>query len=496
LSQVRNPIEAAQAQVGRVLRQRWRLDALLGCGGVGAVFAATHRTGSQVAVKMLHPHLVTDADLCRRFLREAYVANRVRHPGVVSVLDDDVDDDKVPFLVMELLQGATVEERAAASAYRMDPREALWIADRLLDVLAAAHEVQVIHRDVKPENVFLTRDGRLKVLDFGIAQLREGEKSRTAEGIVMGTVSFMAPEQARGQWSLVDRRADIFAVGATLFAVLTGGRLHGEGTAMEQFRDAMAKPAPRTASVAPHLPADVAALVDTALAFERERRFPTAAAMQAAVRSAYQACAGVGLAPAEWAAVIRPSRHHGDGADRPVAIGDGSFSAELSIEIPAVEPPTPGASARMPAESRSDAPTLNVPTRTEQRIVAVDVLADGLVNRGRAKHQAGDLAGAILDYGRAIDLSPRHALAYFNRGITRQQQGDSEEALLDYGRAIERSPDFAHALHARAALLASRGIVDRARADAERAVEVYRAEGNETGASAAAALLAGIAQRA
>src|SRR5262245_6510777 len=162
----------ARARIGAVLRGKWRIDRLLGVGGMAAVYAGTHRNGKRGAIKMLHLELSTDGDARTRFLREGYLANRVAHPGAVSVLDDDTAEDGSAFLVMELLEGKSVAEIVEArQGRRLGVSETLRILDQLLDVLIAAHEKGIVHRDLKPENMFLTNDGQLKVLDFGIARV-------------------------------------------------------------------------------------------------------------------------------------------------------------------------------------------------------------------------------------------------------------------------------------------------------------------------------------
>ncbi|HEX6766521.1 MAG TPA: serine/threonine-protein kinase, partial [Polyangiaceae bacterium] len=141
--------ERAHARVGFVLRQKWRLDAVIGIGGMASVYAATHRNGSRVAIKMLHPEVAIDQEVTSRFLREGYVANAVGHPGTVRVLDDDVAEDGAPFLVMELLEGETLDS-SLAHGKLMSLREAIVVADQVLDVLAAAHAKDIVHRDIKP----------------------------------------------------------------------------------------------------------------------------------------------------------------------------------------------------------------------------------------------------------------------------------------------------------------------------------------------------------
>jgi serine/threonine-protein kinase len=276
------------ARIGQVIGERWRVDALLGSGGTAAVYSATHRNGRRVALKILHRELGDDA-IRARFLREAYLANRVPHPGAVAILDDAMAPDGSPVLVMELLEGETIEQRWQRTRNPLDAGEVLSVIDQVLDVLAAAHTLGIVHRDLKPSNLFLTHEGRVKLLDFGIAHLRDASgTTATQPGLSMGTPAFMAPEQARGRWELVDARTDLWALGATMFALLSGRFVHEADTLNEQLLAAMTVPAPPLASVAPHVPPAVAAVVDRALSFERDRRFQDALAMQHAVREAYQ----------------------------------------------------------------------------------------------------------------------------------------------------------------------------------------------------------------
>jgi serine/threonine protein kinase len=279
----------ARARIGRVLDGKWHLDVLLGMGGMASVYAATHRNGTRAAIKLLHGELAANHEVRARFLREGYVANSVGHDGAVRVLDDDVDEDGTPFLVTELLDGETVEERRVRAGGALPEEDVLCIVDHLLDVLVAAHERGIVHRDLKPENVFLTRDGRVKVLDFGIARLRASSSASTATrtGAAMGTPAFMPPEQARGLWDEVDARSDLWAVGALMFHVLSGALPHQGRTPNEQLLSAMSRPVPSLASVAPQAGPAIANLVDRALAFAREKRWPDARRMQDILRRAY-----------------------------------------------------------------------------------------------------------------------------------------------------------------------------------------------------------------
>lgn len=279
--------QAALDRVGRTLRDKWHLDEVIGTGGFSAVYAATHRNGKRVAIKILNPELSAIETARSRFIREAYAVNAVDHPGMVSVVDDDVDDDGCIFLVMDLLEGETLEERRQRAGGSLDFDDVLTMGDDVLDVLAAAHEKGVIHRDLKPENVFLCKNGQLKLLDFGVAKLREmpHAKALTVNGIVIGTPAFMPPEQARGQWDQVDERSDLWSMGATMFTLLTGQLVHGRLNAHEALIASVSRPAPSLDEVSPGAPRSLVAFMARALAFDRANRFQSAREMQRAVRA-------------------------------------------------------------------------------------------------------------------------------------------------------------------------------------------------------------------
>ena len=219
-----------------------------------------------------------------RFLREGYVTNSVGHPACVRVLDDDTTEDGAPFLVMELLEGETLRDAWKRAGKRMGASEALRVMDLVLDCLAACHVAGVIHRDLKPPNIFLTQAGVVKVLDFGVAQLKSAAAERTRAGTALGTPHYMSPEQAMGLVDQLDGRADLFSVGAILHALLTGHRIHTARTENEALILAATTPVPSVARIAPDLPVEVVSLIDKALSWDRRSRFDDARQMQAAVR--------------------------------------------------------------------------------------------------------------------------------------------------------------------------------------------------------------------
>jgi serine/threonine-protein kinase len=274
----------AQARLGQVLRGKYCLERVLGVGGMGAVYAATHRNRKRFAVKMLHPGLSRSEDVCKRFLREGYVANTVSHPGAVTVLDDDVAEDGSAFLVMELLEGKSFEDLWESRGRTLPLPFLLALFDQVLDVLAAAHGHGIVHRDLKPANLFLTNDGQVKVLDFGIARLLDASANQaTQTGAMLGTPAFMAPEQARGNSAEVDAQTDLWAVGATLFVLITGRLVHDGRTASELLINAATRPSPSLGSVAPGVPEQLIHLVDRALMFDKKARWSSASEMQHAL---------------------------------------------------------------------------------------------------------------------------------------------------------------------------------------------------------------------
>jgi serine/threonine protein kinase len=288
----------ARARLGSTLKEKYKLERLLGTGGMASVYAATHRNTKRFAVKVLHPELSLHDDLRTRFLREGYIANSVGHPGAVTVMDDDVAEDGAAFLVMELLDGEPLDSLAHRLGGRLEPSLVLAITAQALDVLAAAHARGIIHRDIKPENLFLTVGGEVKVLDFGVARLRDASRSPgTFTGFALGTPAYMAPEQALGRTEQVDGRTDLWALGATMFRLLSGRLVHDTPTGQEAMIRAATCRAEPLGAIAPDLPHTVCLIVDKALAFAREDRWQSAEAMREAVGESYRTLEGTEMPP-------------------------------------------------------------------------------------------------------------------------------------------------------------------------------------------------------
>jgi serine/threonine-protein kinase len=217
---------SAEQLVGHTLKQTWFVEGLLAAGGMGCVYTARHlRTGKRYAVKTLLPDERISIESLHRFEREAKAASSLGHVGIVQVHDFDLEGE-TRFLVMDLLEGETLEQRLARMG-RLSWSDARRIALEVADALAAAHHAGVLHRDLKPSNVFLAqREGlgeRAVLLDFGLAKpIREGASVWvTRTGAIVGTAHYMSPEQARGERHL-DVRADVYGLGALLYEMIAG----------------------------------------------------------------------------------------------------------------------------------------------------------------------------------------------------------------------------------------------------------------------------------
>jgi serine/threonine-protein kinase len=265
-------------QIGRVLGERYRVLETLGSGGMGVVFRADNIvTGKQVAIKWLYPRAGSNGQTDGRPLREARVASCLRHPNVVDVYDI-LPDGTTSILVMELLVGETLRTYLKRSP-RIDVAELLALLLPAMDGVAAAHASGVIHRDLKPDNIFLeTVPGRssviVKVLDFGIAKRTDDiEHTLTETGKALGTPSYMSLEQLRGDRD-IDARADVYALGVMLYEAITGQMPHDASSLPELAIKRATVAVPSVKELRPELPTSLARIVDWAIARDRDERVP------------------------------------------------------------------------------------------------------------------------------------------------------------------------------------------------------------------------------
>jgi serine/threonine-protein kinase len=263
------------ADIGAVLGGRYRLIELLGQGGMATIYRARDtQLERDVAVKVLRPEYGNDPDFFARFRQEAQSAASLNHPGVVSVYDYGTDEVG-PFIVMELVDGedlATILRRTGA----LTPRQAARIVSQAARAIAAAHDRGFVHRDIKPGNILLTRDGRVKVADFGIARAM-AESALTMPGTTLGSVHYFSPEQARGE--LAGQASDIYSLGIVLYELLTGRRPWIGDTAAAIATARLSGAIPSVAAVRPGVPQVLEAIDQKALALDPEDRFASASDM-------------------------------------------------------------------------------------------------------------------------------------------------------------------------------------------------------------------------
>ncbi len=275
--------------VNTVVDGKYRIDGIIGVGGMGVVYRAEHtKIARQVALKMLLPEYIVYPDLVARVEREARTAGQIEHPNVVSIVDLGSTPEQGPYIAMELLRGQELATTVEKAGGRLEAAEAVDIMRQVLAGLDAAHKRGVIHRDLKPENIFLTQqeDGTrvVKVLDFGISKLRdEGQlSSLTRTGTVMGTPQFMAPEQAAGARDQ-DVRIDLYAAGAVLYAVLCNGLPYEAENYNLLISEILNKPPIPILSRNPTLDPRLASIVMKSIAKRADQRFQTARSMSEAL---------------------------------------------------------------------------------------------------------------------------------------------------------------------------------------------------------------------
>ncbi|MDN3358435.1 Stk1 family PASTA domain-containing Ser/Thr kinase [Actinomadura sp. DC4] len=258
----------ADPLVGQVLDGRYRVQARIAQGGMATVYVG-HDTKLErtVALKVMHANLVGDEEFVRRFISEAKHAAALSHPSVVAVYDQGTSKGHV-FLAMEYVPGRTLRALLTERG-RLGPRQALEIMQPVLAALGAAHRAGVIHRDVKPENVLLNADGRIKVADFGLARAESASK-QTKTGMLIGTVGYLAPEQVVS--GDADTRTDVYSAGIMLFELLTGRQPHQGGSPLSVAYKHVNEAVPLPSSVIPGMPPQLDALVASATNRDPARR--------------------------------------------------------------------------------------------------------------------------------------------------------------------------------------------------------------------------------
>ncbi len=457
------------SRVGKTIASRYRLDHLLGFGGMGAVYAAENlQLGRRVAIKVLHPAMAARSDIVDRFRREARSVANLKHPGFAQVFALDADEAGQFFIEMELLEGEPIDRMIRSGMIPIG--RCIAILESALDALAVAHDAGLVHRDLKPENLFACVDPRLgeyvKVLDFGIARGADDLRLTTG-GQFMGTITYASPEQLRDTAS-VDARSDVYSFGATAFEILTRTSVAGGGSYADVVTRIMTQDVERSiAAKRPDAPGWLDALVARALAHDPAQRFANAGEMLRVLRShkhdrlptgpqALAATQVPGMVVSHPAPSVARARSKlpwllgGIGlagvAAIAIVLARSSNEARIAVVVdaavdspadsPIVDAMTDAAmpDAAMPADATVvDAARVDAaprPTKT----------ADEYNEAGKELMFASNYAGAEAQFRNAIRIAPSAKL-YFNLCVSQYQQGHFGEAQRSCKGALARDPE-------------------------------------------------------
>lgn len=381
---------------GDLVAGKYRLVKPLGEGAMGAVWSATNElTHKNVAIKFMSAELAADETMRKRLLREASAAGRLSHDNIINVYDVGVTESGSPFLVMELLQGESLSDRLEREG-RLSPGETVAIALAIADALEAARVAGVVHRDLKPANVFLQASsaGRVvvKVLDFGVSKVQQGDASATSTGVAIGTPAYMSPEQARGERT-VDHRSDVWALGVVIYEMLTGEWPFRGETVYAIVAEIISANAPDVRVQAPEVSQALGDVVSCCLRRDPGLRFQSAGDARAALAS----CPESGLVSVATSAPLRSAPQHSAPRVERAAISDAAAAATLAAS-------DAGASGKSPAATTGGAAIVgrSPPASSSRKTVAIAALAGvallgtlgGLVAMRRGAEATTDLAAS------------------------------------------------------------------------------------------------------
>ncbi len=434
-------------RIGAVLKQKYRIERVLGEGGMGRVLAASHLVlGQLVALKILRPELRERPGVTERFLREARAASRIESPHVARVLDVDTLDDGTPFMVIEHLEGHDLG-RVRDRNEPLLVHQAVGYVIEACEAIAEAHSLGIVHRDLKPPNLFLAkrRDGSttIKVLDFGISKVQGGDSVSTAltqEKTGMGSPEYMSPEQTQSAKE-VDARADIWSIGVILYELVSArGPFQGDGYADVCAKVLLDEPPPLR-SIAPAVPEELDAIIRRCLQKDRKKRFGSVTELMAALRPFAAPLPRMTTGPM---APVRPATPSQPALERTELAGPAQAAAIVSAAIvtqplapPAITAQPIGAQHAAPSPIASPAP-LSVPgieaPPSQVKLIAVIAAVFGVVVIG-VVIVAFSIGRSHVDAPSSASAAPIASVA----PVGRFEVGDGEVRDLKTRRSWERA---------------------------------------------------------
>jgi tetratricopeptide (TPR) repeat protein len=490
---------------------RYDIRELVGRGGMGIVLKAFDSALNRVvAIKVLDPLLSKDPMARRRFTREAQAAAAVCHENVVTIHAVE-EADGHPYLVMQYVAGVSLQEKIDRTG-SLGLKEILRIGTQTAAGLAAAHAQGLVHRDIKPGNVLLENGvERVKITDFGLARpCAENDTLRTTAGIIVGTPSYMSPEQARGE--SLDQRTDLFSLGSVLYTMCTARAPFRAATAMALLRKVSDEDPPPIRSLNPEVPDWLAAITCKLMARDREQRYQTAdevarvlshrlaelqrfeqpglpvpaVASEVPAKAAIPSCERWWVILASLSAVLATSAaalvlsmvatgHLAPEHDPRTASLPGPKSSKNAVtrgssDNPGVPDPATGAVNSSSGLTRTDSANKVELFFEQARTDGMNF--DGYLTRGRARLQSNELDRAIADLTHAIQLDPKNADPYHDRGWAYALKKEYANAIADYSQVIQIDPASAHAYYHRACALGMLNESKRAVADFDVAIRL------------------------
>ncbi|MDC3378663.1 serine/threonine-protein kinase [Planctomycetota bacterium] len=440
---------------------RYHLQEEIARGGNGVVYRARDPIAQRpVAIKVLRASTEVSA---KRFLREARTLSRLRHAHVVQVYDCGVHTDGSPYMALEFVDGDSLQQ-VLRRCGPLDSDDVVRLGITLAETVHACHQAGVLHRDLKPDNILIDRDGVLRVTDFGLA--RDADPAAPAgtqlskEGLYLGTPGYAPPEQACGALDSIGPPADVYGVGATLFTLLTGERVYSL-SGVEDLVRLVEKPAPYPSRLNPAVPAWLDPVIRRCLHPDPSQRYASAVEIADALREGSRTAGQTPPSRLRTPALVLVALLAGGGivlaaqsvfGPDPVTVAEAVLPPPTLPTLPVSAAAEPAPAAAEPAPPAPQSP----PAPADPEPVDVGSEADAIFGRAMTKLSERDYQGAFEDFDRVFTLQPTRASAIYHRGTARMRLGDLDGALRDWSETIEIAPNHSMAYGSRAAIYEGR----------------------------------------